>query len=301
MARQPKSPKGETYRTERTCERCGKTYLPGYADRGRFCSLECYRAVWANHVEKTCPGCGGLFRIRASHAGSYNYCSLECKRRVAAAREAAAPPKNPKRVAGGKNPRPAEERSCETCGKRFQVVGQQRETGRYCSYECRYSVGRITITCAYCGKEKTLQRYRVEREETRCCSNRCAIRMRMENGPPTGYMRKKLSEHRRTAIEVMAEEGLQSLGLPYLFEHKVGRYLIDFALPTLSVGLECDGWHHRIAKVAARDEKRDAELLKRGWRVVRVQAEDLVRDPVAAIREALNLTSPPGQPSLPLR
>ena len=55
-----------------------------------------------------------------------------------------------------------------------------------------------------------------------------------------------------------------------------GRYVVDFAAPARKLVVEVDGGCHRARRRA--DARRDAELERLGWRVVRVQAEVVMRD-----------------------
>jgi very-short-patch-repair endonuclease len=65
-------------------------------------------------------------------------------------------------------------------------------------------------------------------------------------------------------------------------EHKVGRYIVDFALPTIGVALECDGWYHTTEKGKQHDAKKDAALATEGWHVIRI-ADALIRKDARSI------------------
>lgn len=53
-------------------------------------------------------------------------------------------------------------------------------------------------------------------------------------------------------------------------EYRVGAYQLDFAWPRRRIGLEADGFYHRLAEVAARDRVRDSWLRSQGWLIFRV-------------------------------
>jgi very-short-patch-repair endonuclease len=91
----------------------------------------------------------------------------------------------------------------------------------------------------------------------------------------------------RTDIERLAESALQTLGVAYVFEHRIGRYHIDFALPMLNIALECDGWRHRTERVRKSDAHRDALLQEQGWIVVRIPDTALYADGLGAVRMTL--------------
>lgn len=243
-----------------TCERCGKVYIPGPGDRGRFCSNECRR----NQVEKVCPQCQKPFSVRASKADRYTYCSIECRR---AANSVVL--------------------QCEHCGTNFTVNAARKNKAHFCSNECRDTHNRVTFTCSRCGKVRTVPRYRFEQQGLRHCSNRCATLERADAGWLPGAIAQKRRSGYRTNIEALTEAVLIDMGIRYEFERKIGRYSIDFCLPDLGIALECDGWQHNIAEVRKRDVVRDANLQNKGWLVVRVKGEDIRRSPVDAIRSAL--------------
>lgn len=93
-------------------------------------------------------------------------------------------------------------------------------------------------------------------------------------------------EH-RTNLEAMVEGVLQKLGIPYIFDEKVGPYWPDFQLPGRKIILEADGdyWHREPRKNAA---SRDSYFAKRGWKIRRL-SETAIRENVeAAVLKALD-------------
>jgi very-short-patch-repair endonuclease len=53
-------------------------------------------------------------------------------------------------------------------------------------------------------------------------------------------------------------------------QHKVGRYRLDFADPDVMIGIEADGFYHRMPGKAGKDQERDAWLLTKGWFIFRI-------------------------------
>lgn len=133
-----------------------------------------------------------------------------------------------------------------------------------------------------------MQRYRVVKDGQRFCGNRCATLARMAQGFEPNFIGWKRRTGYRTDIEAMVEAVLQLLAIPYLFEHKVGRYSADFALPTLGVLLECDGWRHGTAAAQAHDATRDAVLTEQGWRVIRLPDAAIRTNAEQAVRDGLD-------------
>jgi len=82
----------------------------------------------------------------------------------------------------------------------------------------------------------------------------------------------------------------EQLGVPFRSQFLVGgRYLVDFAAPARRLVVEVDGGYHRD-RVRA-DARRDRELGRLGWRVLRLP-DELVRQQldaaVALVRAALS-------------
>lgn len=78
------------------------------------------------------------------------------------------------------------------------------------------------------------------------------------------------------------------LGVGFRRQLVVGRFIVDFAAPSARLIVEVDGGYH--AARARADGRRDRELGRLGWRVLRLPA-DLVlhrlEDAVALVRAAL--------------
>lgn len=74
-----------------------------------------------------------------------------------------------------------------------------------------------------------------------------------------------------TPIEYNVWSDIKYLGLPFYPQFPVGRYFIDFADPIKKIGIEVDSkqWHTDKDK----DEKRQKELEKLGWRIIRIQGK----------------------------
>lgn len=61
-----------------TCDHCGETFVPGQADKGAYCSRECWHAASTNRVELACETCGDAFEVKAHKRDQRQYCSREC-------------------------------------------------------------------------------------------------------------------------------------------------------------------------------------------------------------------------------
>ena len=78
------------------------------------------------------------------------------------------------------------------------------------------------------------------------------------------------------------------LGVAVRRQYVIGRYIADLAVPSARLVIEVDGEYHGARRVA--DARRDRELGRRGWRVLRLPAALVAQDPgeaVARVRAAL--------------
>ncbi len=94
--------------------------------------------------------------------------------------------------------------------------------------------------------------------------------------------------HAMTLPEVLLWRGLkarQADGLKFRRQHPTGPWILDFYCPECRLAVEVDGWSHNMGELG-RDERRDADLARRGVRVMRFTAGDVmasVDDVVATI------------------
>ncbi len=103
--------------------------------------------------------------------------------------------------------------TCKGCNKSFEKYESEllsRESGIYCSFECRYALGRIESTCEYCGVIFSIVRSRVDSGRGRYCSVAC---MRAAN-PAKGGSIKRECENCKAIFYVN----------PYIVEQGYGRF-----------------------------------------------------------------------------
>ena len=62
----------------------------------------------------------------------------------------------------------------------------------------------------------------------------------------------------------------------------IGSYIADFAVPSRKLVIEVDGPHHALQRSA--DARRDRALRRLGWRVLRLDAELVVKQMPEAVR-----------------
>lgn len=283
------------------CEFCNQRYDNSKRSAGaKFCSRECYE----NHrssfkVSIFCKTCGKEKKVKKSKAPKTKYCSKECM---------------PKRI----------EKLCEWCNGKMMVIPSQIKIGegKYCSREC-YVLGkkkktRVQFTCHFCKNVFEVHKCRVKRNNVKFCSKKCRIEWTQgENHPKYAreescceWCGEKFSDHpskikngrkfcslsctafygmstqmgKRSSIELVIEEELEKLGMIYEIQKRIGRYLVDFYLPHLSLVIECDGdyWHSRPG-VAEKDKRKDKWLRKNGYSIIRLTETEIRNNPTEAL------------------
>lgn len=75
---------------------------------------------------------------------------------------------------------------------------------------------------------------------------------------------------RPTKGERLMEAALTTLGIRFLFQERIGPFIVDFLLPDIACVLEVDTKHHTIPKIAQRDDEKDRYLRAHGLGVIRV-------------------------------
>jgi very-short-patch-repair endonuclease len=61
-------------------------------------------------------------------------------------------------------------------------------------------------------------------------------------------------------------------------QHKIGKFRVDFAVPTKQIVIECDGAKYHDVQI---DKERDSVLNEDGWTVIRFSAIEIINDPEA--------------------
>jgi very-short-patch-repair endonuclease len=78
----------------------------------------------------------------------------------------------------------------------------------------------------------------------------------------------------------------KQLGVEFKRQFVIGeKYIADFAAPSVRVIVEVDGDSH--ARRVTADARRDRWLQRQGWRVVRVSADEVLRQLSAALERVL--------------
>lgn len=62
-------------------------------------------------------------------------------------------------------------------------------------------------------------------------------------------------------------------------QHPIGPYIADFYCEAAKLVIEVDGWVHNTGDHPQRDERRDAYMEAAGYRVLRYETSEVMRDP----------------------
>lgn len=168
---------------------------------------------------------------------------------------------------------------CEACGKKIRVLKSRYEAGqgRFCSRSCvnknRISPKRkrrVRLVCEHCNKTFYRLRCQMTDGRGRFCSRQCAA----------AYTIRNLQKDTPTSIERALIEELDRRGIGYEFQHPVRRWILDFAFPKRKVAVEADGsYWHSLPNVIEKDARKDRDLARRGWTVLRFGEDEINESP----------------------
>lgn len=82
-----------------------------------------------------------------------------------------------------------------------------------------------------------------------------------------------------TAAETAMQTILGELGWRFNTEHPIANYILDFYVHAYKLAIEVDGGYHQNPDRAAKDRKRDRSLVSRGYTVLRLTNEQVLRFP----------------------
>lgn len=210
------------------CQYCNQTFTSRTSFQ--YCSNTCYHAARRTKTERTCRTCGKVFYKKSQgRHGDPVYCSPRCQS-ISKQRQI--------------------EVICRHCGRSFTRKQCQSDRVQCCSKACQNAMltNRVTLVCLRCGVNFSVVKNRTQ--TARFCSRKC-----------------KKHYHGETGIEKMVRQELDALQIPYLQEHYIHPYTIDFYLPIYQIAIEVDGvyWHN-----PEHDQQRDAYLQQKGITTLRI-------------------------------
>jgi very-short-patch-repair endonuclease len=235
---------------------------------------------------KICGNCGRDFSRPSSFSAhtwaTTRYCSLACASRARGERL---------RVRG------SETKPCEGCGAEMRwptnYSARQWAAKRFCSRQCAGGAMRAATAerrgdrrCTICNSEIASRHPSAKT----CGSPECRAEHRRTISGPAATVRMKAdyASGKRKRVQGISprEKALWPLLGPQgwlwrlrWFEWDDLAFELDFANPDRKLNVEIDGVEHREPRGRARDELRDAELERRGWRVLRVSNDEVDASP----------------------
>jgi len=249
----------------KSCLNCGKEFefnTSGHkkGTERKYCSRKCYWEYIANtHSNYTCPQCGKPFRRLGTKVAKY--CSRECHDKA-----------QENKVM----------KTCPVCHKDFLVKRAYINRYKVCSRKCRLAKT-IYHQCARCGKIFTVRKGR-----SKYCSEECyrppvistckTCGKQFRRQPSQASLFCSVSCYRRytgeSSLEKITRHILDSIGLKYEQESKIGRYSVDFFIPIVNLVIECDGaYWHRNKK---RDARKNHYLKSRGYKLIRLAEDEII-------------------------
>lgn len=220
-----------------------------------YCSKECANNAKHTGRDIVCDNCGKVFYRRQYHIdrqGKNNqnsFCSPQCQKEYL-------------------HKQRFEQRSCEICGKYFEV--SKVSTQRFCSDECqnKWQTTRvqelnprftsILTPCTYCGKEHYVKPYKFNEQEHFFCSTECRQSWYAEVYSQTEDYKEmqrqkvfnqlkdgRLGNNIDTKPQLIVNDILDNQKITYQREQNFEYWAIDNYLPLCDLAIEVQGdyWH----------------------------------------------------------
>lgn len=108
------------------------------------------------------------------------------------------------------------------------------------------------------------------------------------NQDKTAWRLKNMSYPEKCFQKILEDNGLDKKYLIYR-EYSVFPYFIDFAFINEKVAVEIDGSQHLEENRKKRDNEKDALLLSKGWKILRIAANEVTHDGTKALEAVLEM------------
>lgn len=199
-------------------------------------------------------------------------------------------------------------KTCDVCGREYGPSRTERPSQwarrSKCSQACSVRARSLKAwerrperTCPIC--QETFRSSVNVKYKATCGKRECRDRYRREIAAP------RLAEQMRAAYasgarkpakgvsprEQMLWAALRDAGWVWRLRwfDAFGCFELDFALPERKLNVEIDGEEHGWTRRRSADEARDAELVRRGWTIVRITNAEVDAGPADVVARILNL------------
>jgi very-short-patch-repair endonuclease len=188
-----------------------------------------------------------------------------------------------------------EPKNCEACGRSFGPGkgegGERWRRRRYCSNACYQTANRGTNwkvrkvrQCLVCGDD--FQREREDHNVVTCPKPECRAAYRKVSGQRRSETMRQQYASGEREVAGARERALWPLLSPHGWQWRlrwtdaVSPFELDFALMDLKLNIEIDGPEHQgQPHYRKRDARRDSELERRGWKILRIPNADVDESP----------------------
>jgi len=151
----------------------------------------------------------------------------------------------------------SKKRSCKICNAEF-VPPHPKSPGIFCSHSCRAQNAkrfRPEYSCLKCGIQFTRA---PSRKPRRFCSPHCYRSFRGES-----------------SLESQVRVFLDHTGIDYVSQEKIGKYTVDFYIPSFGTVIEVDGsYWHGLLRAKDSDPRKTQYLEAQGFQVVRLSERE---------------------------
>lgn len=242
------------------CHRCQKdfqtTKYKATRNKHHYCSRDCFY----NFAAIECDYCGKDVIKQGFSIDKYtkHFCNNDCHRSYMAENKLSI------------------QRKCEQCGKTFHARSKPTENApfKYCSRHCHNKSmdTRHEKECPVCHKIFMAKPCKEKLGFDTYCSRVC-----------------KIKGKEPTTIELTIARMLTDLKIDYVEQYSIGRYVVDYLIPSQKLIIECDGsYWHSIPKVKKRDSLKDEYFTHRNFRVLRLPETD-IKNNLAWCKEQIKL------------
>ena len=296
------------------CQDCNNTFQSPNKNV-KYCNKTCYTKAQRRRPPTIYQSC----RIRCKHCEIEFSCVVNAKRKFCTRRC-----QNAHLVGKSTKKNRKTTHQCDQCGVVFHDSPSAKR--RFCSQPCRHNSLRqpkIRVTCANCGHSFDDHRSSMKDSKLRFCSPACkniylcgdkAARWKPDvpliceqcgmgfgRKPHLAFTRfcsRKCKNHwlrnniiSPTNIEVAMAKLLTDLGIEYEEQVQIERWSCDFLVPSMSLIIECDGdYWHQLPQVRHKDVIKDAWLQDRGYRVLHILENIIMKHPDECRRRVIEAT-----------